>query len=141
MSFVYLVRRYFGVTTAEGVAVLVTARVLDFLVICSSLSLLLLSASEGTAIHGVAVLAAAAGVAALLAAALLHLDRVARLGLAAIERLFTLFVLGRRKVGALVLRKGEQVAEQLGLIASRRSLPCRSPCRSPARRASSACAP
>lgn len=122
VSFVYLVRRYFGVTTAEGVAVLVTARVLDFLVICSYLSLLLLFASEGTAVHGVAVLVAAAGVAALLAAVLLHLDRVARLGLALIGRLFALLGLDRNRVGALALHKGGQVAEQLGLIASRRSL-------------------
>lgn len=121
-SFVYLVRRYFGISSAEGVAVLLTARVLDFLVICAYFAFLLLFASQGTAVQGPAILAAAAGVAVLLFALLLHLDRFAALALRLLDRLLGLFSLRGGRAGRLLLSKGDQVVEHVALVAGRRSL-------------------
>ncbi len=122
VSFVYLVRRYFGVESAEGIAVLVTARVLDFLVICSYLSLLLLFASEGMAVHSAAVFVVSGGVAVLLVAVLLHIDRVSRLALRLVERVFATTGVSRNRLGGLALHKGGQVVAHLGLVAGRRGL-------------------
>jgi uncharacterized protein (TIRG00374 family) len=119
LSYVYLLRSRFHVSSSSGVATLVVARVLDLLCLLLFLGLGLLFYSQSFDGQIPSLLAACAAILLFAFAVFLNLSRIARAGLLLLRKIAALTGLTGRRWADMILSKGQEVEDAFQAIRSR----------------------